>query len=414
MNAIGIIAEYNPFHLGHLHQLNELKKEYPNTPIIVLMSGSFVQRGEPALFDKFKRSRWAILNGADLVIELPSFYALSNAEQFAKGGMKLLASLNISHCSFGAETADLNQLTNTAKALLSPEIDNYCQEFLAKGWSYATALRRALEKVSPGFSKPILNPNNLLGIEYIKATIENDLPIEFIPITRTSAHHDLTLSSALPSGTAIRRVIATMDTTKTYRTLSDINSLSTFLPIKTFSEIKDALIDGDYVSYNRYGDSILLAGKLSSAKALSSLQDFEEGLENAWLKAMTKTTWDDALNALKSRRYTFSRLRRMASYTLLNRDKITSKKVQEAPAQYARVLAFSDKGRAWLKEAKTSIPLVTKWGAFYKKTSGIAKIMADADILATNIQAFCMHNPNHRNSDKDYLHTVFYNQNELK
>lgn len=409
MNAIGIIAEYNPFHLGHKHQLDILKKEYPDTPIIVAMSGSFVQRGEVAIFDKFKRASWAILNGADVVIELPSYYAVANAEHFASGGIKLFKALNISHCSFGAETNDIDLLTNSAKALLASKTNELLLENLASGMSYSTSLRQALAKYSSEYSDVIMSPNNLLGIEYIKASLVQNAGIKFIPIKRDFAHHDLSLDNKFASGSAIRSLIQSIDSSADKPTA--IAKLQSVLAPNTFAEISEAILTGDYVDYNRLADAILLQGKMLNSSDLAKLQDFEEGLENLWVKAMSEISWTKALEKLKSKRYTFSRLGRMAAYTLLKRDKETYSKMQNAPIPYARILAFSNTGRNWLKNNNATIPLVNKWGAFYRKASGNAKIMADADILATNLQAFFLHNPELRQGDKDFLNSIFYHKN---
>lgn len=411
MNSIGIIAEYNPLHNGHIEQLNYLKSKYPNTPIIICMSGSFVQRGEPALFDKFKRTTWALNNGADLVIELPSYFAVANAECFATGAIQLLHRIGINHCSFGSETDDLNTLTDIAKISLSAKFQLKCLELIKSGLSYSNALREALKLMDINFIHLINSPNNILAIEYIKASIKHNLNLNFIPIKRHSDHHNKSLcSNELPSGSAIRNYIYT---NYLANKVSNLPTLQHVLPANTYRDITTFIKNGDFVNINRYNDALLLKSKLTSTEDLHKLQDFEEGLENAWTNASIASSWPEALNTIKSRRYTFSRLNRMAAYTLLNRDKNTFNKIQEIGPQYARILGFNDNGRAWLKNADSKIPLITKWGAFFKTTKGLTRQMAEADILATNLQSFCLHNENLRKSDMDFHQNIIYIKNNI-
>ena len=201
MKTIGIICEYNPFHNGHAHQLHTLAQQYPDTLRICIMSGSFVQRGEPAIFSKFDRARWAILGGADIVIELPTLYSTGSAQLFGTGAIRMVKGLAIDALSFGSETADLDALIDIAKRMDCESTQEQLRTYINEGMSYGTAFRKALHT-------EILNtPNALLGLEYIRAGLAYNPKLQYIPILRTSNHHEETITDKLPSGTALRQLI---------------------------------------------------------------------------------------------------------------------------------------------------------------------------------------------------------------
>ena len=241
MNTIGIIAEYNPFHKGHAHQLQELRREYPDATLLVVMSGDFVQRGTPAIFSKFDRAQWAVMGGADIVFELPSMFAVSSAEYFAAGGVRLLHALGCDAISFGVGYPSADALISLAKDLDRPETQAGLRENLSQGYSYGTALRNALRPVINNFlsescsttnctkeqeqeqknfstafdkavvlnNEPLLDtdPNALLGIEYIRAMHRYHIELKVLPIERTSLHHNYYLNQEYPSGSALRKAI---------------------------------------------------------------------------------------------------------------------------------------------------------------------------------------------------------------
>ena len=244
MNTIGIIAEYNPFHKGHAHQLQKLRRAYPEATLLVVMSGDFVQRGTPAIFSKFHRAQWAIMGGADIVFELPSMFAVSSAEYFSAGGVRLLHALGCDSISFGTSHTQVEELVSVAKTLDHSSTQESLRTFLAQGYSYGTALRKAVEKFhslnnsfnindlsGKNTSDTILSPteqqlsedsvmensnhmrildtdpNTILGIEYIRALHRYHIELDIIPVERTSSHHNPTLGDSLPSGTALRNAI---------------------------------------------------------------------------------------------------------------------------------------------------------------------------------------------------------------
>ena len=182
MKTIGIICEYNPFHNGHAHQLHTLTQLHPDALRICIMSGSFVQRGEPAIFSKFDRARWAILGGADIVIELPTLYSTGSAQLFGTGAIRMVKALAIDALSFGSETADLDALIDIAKRTDCESTQEQLRTYIKEGMSYGAAFRKALDT-------EILNtPNALLGLEYIRAGLAYNAKLEYIPISVSYTH----------------------------------------------------------------------------------------------------------------------------------------------------------------------------------------------------------------------------------
>ncbi|MFC2691585.1 MAG: nucleotidyltransferase family protein, partial [Veillonella parvula] len=206
MKTIGIICEYNPFHNGHAHQLHTLAQEHPEVLRICIMSGSFVQRGEPAIFSKFDRARWAILGGADIVIELPTLYSLGSAQLFGTGAIRMVKALHIDALSFGSETADLDTLVDIAKRMDCESTQTVLRTYINEGMSYGSAFRKALN------TEMLNTPNALLGLEYIRAGLTYYPSLKYIPILRTSDHHEANITKNLPSGTALRKLISNIAT----------------------------------------------------------------------------------------------------------------------------------------------------------------------------------------------------------
>ncbi len=329
MKTVGIICEYNPFHLGHQKQLDIIRREYgEDCAIVCLMSGSFVQRGMPAIFDKSLRAKAALLGGADLVLELPVTYALSSAEGFAAGGVKLLSGFCDALC-FGTETGTKESLTDTAAALLSPEFPEALRTFLDQGLSFPAARAAAL-----GEKGALLkNPNDILAVEYCKAILAQGSSLEPMPIFRQGSYHDETADPVNPSATAVRALVAGKHDWKSC------------IPNEAQSVFKDAPVH------------TLAAGERAILARLRTMTDadFEAlpyGSEGLWRKLMhacrSCATLEDILAATKSMRYTRTRLDRMVMCAFLG----ITKEMLVAPAPYARVLALNDTGREVLKKAR--------------------------------------------------------------
>ena len=404
MKTIGIICEYNPFHNGHAHQLHTLAQLHPDALRICIMSGSFVQRGEPAIFSKFDRARWAILGGADIVIELPTLYSTGSAQLFGTGAIRMVKALDIDALSFGSETADLDALVDIAKRMDCESTQEQLRTYIKEGLSYGAAFRKALDT-------EILNtPNALLGLEYIRAGLAYNAKLEYIPILRTSNHHEETLTDELPSGTALRQLITSTGNLSSQCITSTGNlssQLQATIPLSIASDMTQVTENGNYVNYNRYYDMVHSLSRRTTPKELERLGDFSEGIEHLWSKAAQQTSWTTATEEIKSKRYTYARLQRMGAYLTLGIKKdVLQNAIEEGP-QYARLLAFNNRGRQWLRN-EYEIPLIQKWAKAANELSALGQTMHHIDTLATDIQALCFHNESNRIGHRDYTYTPQY------
>ena len=395
MKTIGIICEYNPFHNGHAHQLHTLASKCPDALRICIMSGSFVQRGEPALFSKFDRARWAILGGADVVIELPTLYSLGSAQLFGTGAIRMVKALSIDTLSFGSETTNLNTLIGIAKRMDCESTQNELRNYLNEGMSYGTAFRKALG------SEMLSTPNALLGLEYIRAGLKYHPDLAYIPIQRTSDHHNQTINQELPSGTALRQLITTATPLDMY------SALQVAIPTPILDDMTHRITTGDYVDYSRYHDMVHMLSRRISASELERFVDFTEGIEHLWLKAAQQPTWDAAINQIKSKRYTYARLQRMGTNLTLGITKDLMNSAMDEGPQYARLLAFNDRGRQWLR-TEHDIPVIQKWAKAPAQLNNLGKSMHHIDTIATDIQVLCFHNKGKRIGHTDYTYTPQY------
>lgn len=395
MKTIGIICEYNPFHNGHAHQLHTLAQEHPEALRICIMSGSFVQRGEPAIFSKFDRARWAILGGADIVIELPTLYSLGSAQLFGTGAIRMVKALHIDALSFGSETADLDTLVDITKRMDCESTQIVLRTYINEGMSYGSAFRKALDT-------EILNtPNALLGLEYIRAGLNYHPTLKYMPILRISNHHEANITKDFPSGTALRKLITDMATG------SNNCNINRIVPKTIADDMTNIISNGAYVNYNRYYDMVHTLSRRTSTKELESFGEFNEGIEHLWSKAAQQPTWNLAMKQIKSKRYTYARLQRMGAYLTLGIQKdLLQSAIQEAP-QYARLLAFNDRGRQWLRN-DFEIPLIQKWAKAPNELNTLGQTMHQIDTLATDIQALCLHNEVKRIGHMDYTYTPQY------
>lgn len=323
MKIYGIICEYNPLHLGHHKQIKLLKDQ--GGAVVCLMSGNFVQRGAPAIVDKTVRAQAAVDCGADLVLELPVISALSSAEGFAFGGVNILGKF-CDTLSFGAETADKEKLMAVATTLLSPEFSEKLRAELGSGLSFPAARQKAL-----GADGAILEtPNNILGAEYCKAILKSGCGMDIAPILRTGSYHDEVPLPTEPSATAVRKLML---------------EKTDFSPYVPSSRFKSAALH--HISY---GERAILSKLRTMTDA-----DFEAlpfGSEGLWRKLMHESrrqaTLEDILTAVKSKRYTRTRLDRMVMCAFLG----ITEKMMEQSAPYVRVLGFNDTGREILKKAR--------------------------------------------------------------
>ena len=332
MKTVGIICEYNPFHAGHQKQFDRIRAELgENTAIVCLMSGNYVQRGMPAVFDKALRTQAAIACGADLVLELPTTYALCSAEGFAAGGVKILSPF-CDYLCFGSETGDEKSLMEIAQALLSPNFSPALREALESGCSFPAARQKALEQL--GVSGALLeNPNDILAVEYCKAIISQNSPMKPFPIKREGSYHATEPDAENPSATSLRQRIEAQEDWACY-VPQPARDIFQNAPIHTVA----------------IGERAILARLRTMSDA-----DFEAlpyGSEGLWRKLMracrSAATLEEILTKTKSKRYTRTRLDRMVLCAYLG---ITQELLQ-SPAPYVRVLGFRQSGIPSLKKAR--------------------------------------------------------------
>ena len=331
MNITGIICEYNPLHTGHKKQLDMIRSIDPDGAVVCIMSGNFVQRGKPAIFDKLTRAKAAVLSGADLVLELPVTAALSSAESFAAEGVRMLGHFCHQLC-FGAETADPTALQAVARALLSEEFPQLLRQELDKGLSFPAARQTAVQAM--GVSCEILEqPNNILAVEYCKAILSQNCAMKPMPILRQGDYHDTCPDRDNPSATAVRQLIEHAEPWHSY-----------------VPETARSCFEHAAVHTLSIGERAVLARlRTMTEEEFAALPYGSEGL---WRKLMhaarQEQTLEGILTATKSKRYTRSRLDRMAMCAFLG----LTEQDTASPAPHARVLALNDKGRHVLKKAR--------------------------------------------------------------
>lgn len=331
MQIAGIICEYNPLHLGHKKQIDFLKSR--GYAVVCLMSGNFVQRGEPAIFDKMTRARAAVDAGADLVLELPVPYALSSAEGFAAGGVEILSRLCDTLC-FGAEDANTAALMDLARGLLSPEFSQKLRPHLDTGLSFPAARTKALAEM--GLCAQLLDtPNNILAVEYCKAILSQNSPLKVLPIYRGGSYHDEEADAENPSATSLRNLLLNGE------------KWDDFVPEAAVSCFENTPIH----SLKHAEKAILYRLRTMTDAEFEALPYGSEGL---WRKLMHASrecgTLEEIIAATKSKRYTRTRIDRMILCAFLE---LTAGDLK-SPVTYCRVLAFNDTGRTILKKVRES------------------------------------------------------------
>ncbi len=332
MKIIGIICEYNPFHLGHKKQFDIIRRHFQEeVAIVCLMSGNYVQRGMPAILDKSLRAQAAIDCGADLVLELPTTYALRSAEGFAAGGAEILSGF-CDYLCFGCETGDSEKLLATAQALLSPDFPPALRAELDKGLSFPVARQNALTQMGVDASC-LSNPNDILGVEYCKAILAQNSHLLPLPIHRQGSYHAEFPDEENPSATAVRSQMLSGENWRTY------------VPEAAASFFSETTLHS-----MAYGERAVLA-------RLRSMTDEEwetlpYGSEGLWRKLMSATrscsTLEEILTSTKSKRYTRTRLDRMVMCAYLG----ISQTLLGSPAPYVRVLGFRQSATGILKKAR--------------------------------------------------------------
>lgn len=362
MNISAIIAEYNPFHKGHLYHIKKTKELTNCDAIICVMSGNFVQRGMPAILDKWCRTEVALKNGIDLVIELPLVYSLSSAEFFSFGSISLLNSLNVvNSLSFGSETEDIEILKPIAKLLVEePYLYKKALDYhLQKGLNFPKARSEAIKNYLQDNNTNIYNideilnsSNNILGIEYLKSLIRINSNISPFSVKRIGESYNSESLGDITSATGIRKYIFSN---------SSLEDLKDKVPIDTYN----SLINYGTENFPNINDSLYyLKYKLLSMKdEFSKIPDIKEGLENKIINSILKNNnFNDALMDTKSKRYTLTRINRILMQLFIGFEQYNIEYMRKSHTPYARVLGFTSKGQKILKDMKlkSEIPIVTK------------------------------------------------------
>ena len=406
--VVGIIAEYNPFHNGHLYQINKIRQLLGNdASIIACISGGFTQRGELPVLNKWQRAALAVKNGANLVIELPALFATRSAQHFAFGGVSLLHKLNIvDHLAFSSEHPDLSLLTRAAHIDISVHRPRL-QQLMSQGCSYASATAQIIADCTEINIDILKEPNTILAIEYIKALSKLNSRIIPLSIQRIGAgHNDPNLAGSLASGTAIRNIIEK----------NEFSLIQNVLPESTYKILMDYLDKPNNTvgSLARLYPALQLKILTQAPQMLNSLCSISEGLEYSLMDAVTSPSMQDFVEGLTGKRYQQTKITRLILHILLNITKDAAQRADESGSLYVRVLAFDNRGRELLKAIKKTshVPIITKVTNIInrrdfmnKHFSSPVEEMLYYDLLASELYELCQAKPNiHR----DFITSPIY------
>ena len=363
MKVIGIIAEYNPFHLGHLYQINKIRERYPEAILITVISGHYTERGEISVINKWDKANLALKYGIDLVVELPTLYSTQSADIFASTALKILNNLKIDTLVFGSELDDIDTLKLLADTQLNnKEYNNIVKDYLDKGINYPTAMSKALYDIT---NIMIDKPNDLLGLSYIKEILKNNYKIEPISIKRTNDYHGKEINSNIINASLIRELI------------NNNQDISKYVPRETLKYINNISSDKvfNYLKYNI----------ITNKDILDEYLDVDEGIESRIIKNINNVSnLEELVKAIKTKRYTYNKINRMLLHILLS-----IKKVDNNQDIYIRVLGFNNKGKAYLNKIKKEItlPFITTYKPNINKT-------LDMEIKCSNIYSLIINNDN--------------------
>lgn len=393
MQATGIVAEYNPFHNGHLHHLKQTKK-YLDQPVVAVMSGSIMQRGEPALLDKWTRARLAVQNGVDLVIELPAVFSLRSAQYFAQGAAEIFKACGcISYLSCGTENPEFDFI-NHSKLIQSTKFQMHLKAFITQGCSYAAAYEKTLQLLTDT-QLQLQTPNDILALEYCKAL--QDTAIKPLFIKRIAAdYNDTSITGSIASASAIRTAIFH----------NSPASVQQSVPDNVWQELKTS--DTCFYKPLLLWNLINYRLRTLTAEQIFKYCQCSEGIENLLIKSGKCSSLKEALSICSTKRYPSSRIRRLFMQLLLNQPAEFYE--QEAPA-YIRVLAFNDTGRQILKSIKehSELPIITKLGKnpFSNQSSAFIQQLT-VDITASELLTLLQQN--YSTIKSDYLTSPYYHK----
>lgn len=359
MGNVFIISEYNPFHTGHAWHIGRIRQELAPDAVIAVMSGNFVQRGSPAILDKFNRARLAIEAGCDLVVELPCVYATSSAEFFARGGVAITQGLDPSGTlSFGSECGNLSGIVSTARILLQcrTELDTLIQKGLGQGWNFPRARAEAFRELTgdSALADLLAHPNNILGVEYVRAALNMGSSLSFHTVRRQGlGYHDKGDSAAgdlptaaLPSATALRRALSE----------GDLAYVRAGIPSEIQALFESLIREGLLLKEDELKKLVQYRLELFPS-ALLTLPEARDGLGQRVLKhsaALAQLSLTDFALLVKTRRFTYTRIRRLLLHLALGFDELDYEARRRKAPAYARILALNEKGQRFLRQTRNS------------------------------------------------------------
>lgn len=332
MKVIGIIAEYNPFHLGHLYQIRKIKEMYEDSIIVAIVSSSFTQRGEVSVINKWNKTNVILDNGVDIVIELPFLYATQSADNFAYGAISILNKLGIDTLVFGTESDNINVLKEIAMLqLYNNDYDGLVKSYLNKGLNYPTSMSLAINEI---LGYKIDTPNDLLALSYIKQIYKINKEIEVINIKRTNDYHSKDVSNNIIPASLIREY------------LLDNKDVSKYLPIYNTNLLYKNFSNNNYFAMLKYQ-------VINNIDNLSEFLDVDEGIENRILNVINyASSWNELVSLIKTKRYTYNKVNRMLIHILCG---LKKKDVRSYEIDYVRVLGFTNSGQRYLNTIKKDI-----------------------------------------------------------
>ncbi len=395
MKVAGIIAEYNPFHNGHA-ALIEKARAAGATHIVAVMSGNFVQRGEPAIFDYSVRTCAALSCGVDLVIQLPAVYAVSGAQSFARAGVSILDSLGIvDEIVFGSECGDAEKIRIAAKNVYSEKLSEYIAPELAKGITFASARENALKMISPESAEIIRQPNNILGVEYVAALERIGSKINPVTFGRVGAGHgESGVFGTVASASYIRELI------------SEGKEWENLVPGNAFKYYRESLNNGDALTdLSKFETAVLYKMRMATAEEIAKSPDVSEGVENRIMAAAKQApTLEELYSAAKTKRYTHARIRRIVVNTAIG---ITAEDLAK-PVPYIRILGFNGKGAELLKAAKETakLPVMVKT-ADVSDMDKTAERVFEIECRAGDIYSLCKKNTACAGAEKNFIPLKF-------
>jgi predicted nucleotidyltransferase len=413
MEAVGIIAEYNPFHNGHLHHLLEAKKKAQAEATVCVISGNFTQRGETALLNKWKRAELAARCGADLVIELPFVFAVRSAQDFARGGVRLLSQLPaVKSLAFGSEHPDLTILDKISTAALSESTKKLLQNNLKTGQTYAAAMASAVCRQTSIPETILKEPNTILAVEYLNAIKIFSSNLTPLPIKRETSHYnDSSITAPLASAKAIRNELASIH--------PDESLIKSAVPKIVYDCMQTwQSTSPESADLSQLFTALLLKLRQGNYNHLRTILGVNEGLEHKLIKAaISAKNLEEFLALVKSKRYPNSRLQRLLLYLLFDLTKKETAAFDDAGPLYARILAATPTGCKLLSELKKqeTLPIITKTTDYLNTATRasdnktLLEQMLSYDTYATDLYSLCF--PHIETGAKDFTTTPFILQN---